>query len=74
MPVFASKCTVIDLTQIWRAEIGIIEKTVFSINPFTASVGFFRQFPDILHIFKMAHFEALPTHFEQNGYARSIHD
>ena len=67
MPDFASKCTVIDITHIWRAEIGIIEKTVFSINPFTASVGFFRQFPDILHIFKMADFEPLPAYFEQNG-------
>ena len=53
---------------------GIIEKIKFSINPLTVSVGFFRQFRDILLIFKMAHFEALPAYFEQNGYARSIHD
>ena len=52
------------LTHIWGAEMGIIEKIIFSINPLTVSVGFFRQFRDILHIFKMAHFEALPSHFE----------
>ena len=74
MPVFASKCTVMYLTNIWEAEMGIIGKINFSINPLTVSVGFFRQFRDILHFFKMAHFEALPAHFEQNRYARSIHD
>ena len=62
------------LTHIWGAEMGIIEKINFSINPLTVSVGFFRQYRNILHIFIMAHFKALAAHFEQNGYARSIHD
>ena len=52
------------LTHIWGAEMDIIEKIHFSINPLTVSVGFFSQFRDILHIFKMPHFEALPAHFE----------
>ena len=74
MPVFASKCTVIDLTHICGAEIGIIEKTVFRLTLLLSLSVFSRQFPDILHIFKMEHFEALPAHFEKNGYACSIHD
>ena len=74
IPVFASKFAVIYLTQIFGAEIGFIDKKDLSINPLTVFVGFFRQFHDILHIFKMAHFVALPVRFEQNRYARSIHD
>ena len=62
------------ITHIWGPKMGIIEKINFSINPLTVSVGFSCQFRDILHIFKMAHFEELPAHVEQNGYARSIHD